>query len=299
MRKGIGWLLVFLGSFALVAGILVKFYAADALQVTPENVDSVTRLSGTTDRLNAAEGETELMDVKVTSVTQTDTQRSDDEVVAWVNTTCVVKDLPDTPDCVDADDPQNRLITATIDVFATDRKTALAVNDEKYLSDDAVPHEGLVNKWPFGAEKEDYPYWDGVLGEAVTAEYTGTEDLDGLEVYVYEVTIDEEPAEVVSGIDGLYSAEKTIKVEPKTGAIIYQEQRDVRTLPNGDPLNDLQVAFTDEQLETSIQDGKDGVSQINLISNTVPIIAIIAGIVLLALGLFMVLGAGRRRSHEA
>lgn len=298
MRKAIGWLLVVLGSFALVVGILVKVYAADALQVTPENVDSVTRLSGTTDRLNPAEGETELMDVKVTSVTQTDTQRSDDEVVAWVNTTCVVKDLPDTPDCVDADDPQNRLITATIDVFATDRKTALAVNDEKYLSDDAVPHEGLVNKWPFGAEKKDYPYWDGLLGEAVTAEYTGTENLDGLEVYVYEVSIDEEPAEVVSGVDGLYSAEKTIKVEPMSGSIIYQEQRDVRTLPNGDPLNDLQVAFTDEQLEQSIADGKDAVSQLNLISTTVPIAAIAAGIVLLILGLFMVT-RGRRSREDA
>lgn len=294
MRKAIAWLVIGLGSFALVAGLLVRFYAADALRVTPQEVDSVTRLSGTTDRLDSATGETTLMDVKVTSVTQTDTQRSDDDVVAWVNTTCVVRDLPGTPDCVDADDPQERLITATVDVFATDRKTALAVNDEQYMSDGAVPHEGLVNKWPFGAEKKDYPYWDGVIGEAVTAEYQDTENLDGLEVYVYEVTIEEEPAEVVSGVQGLYSAEKTIKVEPMSGQIVYQEQRDVRTLPNGDPLNDLQVAFTDEQLDLGIQDGKDAVSQLNLIGTTVPIAGIVGGLVLLALGIFLLL----RGRHE-
>ncbi len=286
MRKVIGWLLATIGAFALVLGLLLQFWGADALKVTPKEVDSVTRLTGTTDRLDPSTGETNLMDVKVTSVTQTDTERSDDDVVAWVNTTCVVRDEPGTPDCVDGED--DRLITATIDTFATDRKTALAVNDEKYLADDAVPHEGLINKWPFGAEKKDYPYWDGMLGRAVDAVYTGTENLDGLEVYVYEVTVEDEPAEVVSGIQGLYSAEKTIKVEPMSGQIVYQEQRDVRTLPNGDPLNDLQVAFTDEQLEQGIKDGKDAVSQLTLIGKTVPIAGIIGGLVLLALGIFLI-----------
>ena len=105
MRKGISWLLMVLGAFSLVAGLLVLFYAADALKRTPMEVDTVTRLSGTADKLNPLKGETELLDVKVASITQTDSQRSDDDVVAWVNTTCVVLDLPDTPDCVDADDP--------------------------------------------------------------------------------------------------------------------------------------------------------------------------------------------------
>ena len=47
------------------------------------------------------------------------------------------------------------------DDFATDRITALAVNDPQYLPADAAPHEGLINKWPFEAEKKTYPYWDG------------------------------------------------------------------------------------------------------------------------------------------
>lgn len=294
MRKGISWLLMVLGAFSLVAGLLVLFYAADALKRTPMEVDTVTRLSGTADKLNPLKGETELLDVKVASITQTDSQRSDDDVVAWVNTTCVVLDLPDTPDCVDADDPQKRLVSATVDIFATDRKTALSVNDEKYTGDSAIPHEGLVNKWPFDTEKKDYPYWDSMLERAVTATYEGTEDLDGLEVYVFKVVIDEEEAEVVKGIDGLYSAEKTIKVEPMSGSIVYQQNRDVRTLPNGDPLNDLLVEFTPEQQELSIQDGKDAVSQLTLISRTAPIALIALGVLLVAGGIFLQARSRRR-----
>ena len=106
---------------------------------------------------------------------------------------------------------------------------------------------------------EPAPAWPGVFGRrrggqgdafrslfAAAPEYTGTEDLDGLEVYVFEMNVDEVDAEVVSGIQGLYTLEKTMKVDPLTGSIVYQSQRDVRTLPNGDPLIDLQVEFTED-----------------------------------------------------
>ena len=59
------------------------------------------------------------------------------------------------------------LITAGIDIFATDRCRPSAV-DDKNLPGDAVVHEGLVNKWPFDAEKKTYPYWDGAIGQPST-----------------------------------------------------------------------------------------------------------------------------------
>ena len=96
----------------------------------------------------------------------------------FVNSLCLVIDEGDVPDCVDADDPEGRLISASTDVFATDRSTAEAVNGE-YLPAGAEEKEGLINKWPFDAEKKDYPYWDGLLGAPVDAVYDSTETLEG------------------------------------------------------------------------------------------------------------------------
>jgi hypothetical protein len=303
MRKAIGWVLVGLGTFLLIGGLLLRFYAAPSLKTTPLSVSSTTYLSGTADKLNPGTGEIEDLDVKVTSVTESDDDASDDDVAVFVNTTCVVKDEPDTPDCVDAgteEEPDERLVTATTDVFATDRSTALSLTDEQdddYLPSDAVAHEGLVNKWPFDAEKKDYPYWDGLLGEAVTAQYTGTEDLNGLETYVYQVMVQDQPAEVVSGVEGVYSLEKTLKVDPTTGSIIYQSNHDVRTLPNGDPLLDLQVEFTDAQVEENVADAKDSGSSLRLATVILPVVGLVLGLLLIAGGLFLVFG-GRDRSDE-
>lgn len=297
MRKVIGWIMIVLGTFLLVAVVLIRVYALDQLKVTPLSVDTTTHLDGSADKLNPLKGKVENLDVKVTSVTKTDDEASDSNVVVFVNTTCVVLDLPDTPDCVDAKDPQERLVSATTDVFATDRETALAIpasEMDKYLPADATPHEGLVNKWPFDSQKKDYPYWDDLLKKAVPAQYVGTETLDGMEVYVYEVKVDPTKTEVVSGIKGLYSAEKTIKVDPITGAIVYQRNHDVRTALNGDPLIDLDVDFTDDQIKASVDEARDGDNQLKMIGVIVPIVGGILGVLLIAVGLFLAL----RRRHD-
>jgi len=299
MRKVIGWIMIVLGTFLLVAVVLIRVYALDALKVTPLSVDQTTHLAGTADKLNPATGKVENLDVKVRDVTKTDDAKSDGQVVVWVDATCVVEDLPDTPDCVDAKDPQERLISATTDVFATDRKTALAIDQDqmdKYLPADAVPHEGLVNKWPFDAQKKSYPYWNGLLEKAVPADYIGTETVGGMDSYVYQVKIDPTKAEVVQGIKGLYSGETTIKVDPITGAILYQRNHEIRTALNGDPLIDLDVAFTDDQVKASVKQAEDGVSQLHLIGVVVPIGGGVLGVLLIAGGLFLVLRSPRR--HE-
>ncbi|UUZ58854.1 DUF3068 domain-containing protein [Nocardioides sp. B-3] len=216
MRKIIGWVLLGLGAFLLVTGLLATVWVPQQVERTPLDVDSTTHLSGTADKLNPASGETEAIDVKATSVTKTDSKRSDDDVVVFVNTTCLVIDEGDVPDCVDADDPRERLVSATSDVFSTDRYDALAVNG-KYLPAGAEEKEGLVNKWPFNTEKKDYQYWDGSVGAPVTAAYDSTEDLDGLETYKFHILLDETPAEIIEGVRGTYSRDKYIWVEPRTG----------------------------------------------------------------------------------
>lgn len=291
MRKIVAWLLLGLGSFLLVAALTVVVWGADAVKKTPLDTDSVTNLTGVADKLNPVTGEIETIDVKATSLTKSDAELSDDNVVVFVSTVCLVIDEDDVPDCVDKDD--DRLVSASSDVFATDRHTAEAVNDPQYLPPTADEKSGLINKWPFDAEKKDYTYWDGILAEAVDATYDGTETLEGLETYKYHVLVEDAPAEVVEGVDGVYSQDKYLWIDPTTGSIINQTQHEVRELEDGSPLLDLQLGFTEDQVSANAADAKDNGGSLGLLTETLPLVGFIGGVLALLAGAFLFLRARR------
>jgi hypothetical protein len=307
VRKIFGWLAVGLGAFLLVAAGMSVWWADEEVKRTPLDVDSVTRLDGTASRIDTENGGLDDYDVRATSFTQADSEASDDDVVVFVSNTCLVVDVPSTPDCGrrgtgDDADP-NVISVSEPTVFATDRRTALAVNDSEYLPEGTPETEGLVNKWPFDVEKSDYPVWDGLLGEPVTATFDREEEVNGLNTYVFELSVSDEPAEVVDGTDGLYSQDKTYWIEPKTGTIIDQTQSEVRALEDGTVLLDLEISFTDDQVSANVEDTQSNVDSLDLLTSTVPKVGLWVGIPLLLLGLVLVaLGRGtssrRNRTTE-
>lgn len=294
MRKAVP-VLFGLGGFLLIAGLVAALWAPGVVKRTPLDVDSTTYLSGQAAKLNLSTREMETNPVKATSITKTDSKISDDKVVAFTNSSCLVIDRDDVPDCVDGTD--ERLISASTDVFATDRKTALAVNDGKYLPADAEDHEGLVNKFPFDAKKKSYPYWDGVAGEAVTARYDRTVELEGLQTYVYKISLQSMPIEIAEGVDGTYDDVKELYVEPVTGAIVNQTDDQQRALADGTQVLDLQLAFTEDQVKTSVADAEDKSGSIKLITRTVPIVGIAGGLLLILVGAVLLMRSnGSRRA---
>ncbi|WP_435741476.1 DUF3068 domain-containing protein [Nocardioides sp. SYSU DS0663] len=292
MRKILGRLLLAVGGFLLIAGVLATVWAPGVVKKTPIDVDTTTRLDGVATKL----GET--FPVQVTSVTRSDTEASTDETAIWVNTSCVVDNSEgDAPDCVDGDDP--RLVSASIGTFATDRETALATDHEN-LPPGTTPYEGIVNKFPFDAEARDYPYWDGTIGRAVPAEFVETTEIDGLDVHHYRVEVLDEDIEVAEDTPGSYSQTVDIFVEPDTGAVVNQQQSQQRYLEDGTQVLDLNVAFTDEQLETSIADAKDNKASLALITSTLPLVGFLGGAVALVAGvLLLVTGRRKTSTHEA
>lgn len=295
MNRIVGWLLTSVGAFLLVAALVAQFWAPGMVEKTPLEVNSTTYLDGTADKLNTSTGEVENLPVKVTSVTKTDSEASDDDVVVFVSTQCVVVDEGDPADCVEANDPQNRLINASTDVFATDRVTAEPVEAEGYLPEGSEQKSGLINKFPFNTEKKSYEVWDSILKEAVPAEFDRVERLDGLETYVFAVEVPETPATVVGDVEGIYSLEKELWIEPRTGSIIRQAQVDTRTTEDGDTLIALDIAFTDEQVSDNVASARDSIDQLDLITKTVPLVGFIGGALLLLVGLFISLRS--RRQH--
>lgn len=296
MRKGFGIGLTVLGGFLVTLAILAQFWAPGQLMKTPLDTDSLTLLDGTAE-LSDGTGGTDEFPVKAFSVTRADSERSDSDVIVFQNSSCLVKDEGEIDECVSASDSQERLLSAGTDNFATDRRTGEAVDDPKYLPPSAEDKTGLVNKWPFLAEKKTYQYWDGFAGKAVDATYEGTETVDGLEVYVYNIAVSDAPIEVTDGVQGTYSTDRTIWVDPTTGAIVNQFETQERLDGEGNVFLALDYGFTDAQIADNAATAKSNSSSLNLIRNTVPLIGWVVGIPALLVGI--ALQVMRRRSAAA
>jgi hypothetical protein len=297
MRKIAAPLLIGLGAFLLVAAVIAQVWAPDQVERTPLDTDNTTYLSGDAQVAGGEDLELEATPVKAFSSNKVDSDASDDDVAVWETSLCVVRDEGDIDACVDADDPEGRLITAESEVFATDRYTAMTVDNGDYLPADTPQLDGLQNKWPFGSEKKTYPVWDGLVGEAVDATYEGTEDYDGLETYHYVASVDADDVEVLDGVQGSYTATTDYYIEPRTGTIIDQVVHQERVADGIGKILEMDLSFTDDQVATNVDDTDANISTLRLIETIVPIVGYVGGALALLVGIgLMVL---RRRSESA
>ena len=299
-RGGHSWLatvLMALGVFLIVAGALAMFYLPSQLEKAPTDTDEVTNLSGVgllpanfADPANLAQ-----VNLSVVKPTKADQNATTSEVVVYDTAQCLMIDDGDLPEdtCVDAKDPAGRLVTISLDRFATDRVTGMAVNDEEFVGPDAVQHEGLINKFPFNVEKKTYPVWDGVVGAAVDATYEGTDTVNGLDVYVFKTSVEATDVEVLPDIMGAYKDEATYYVEPRTGAIQNKVEHQERFLGADQLFLQLDVEFTDDQITETVDSTKSSIQLLNIATLYFPIAAYILGLVLIVLSVVI----SRRRAR--
>jgi hypothetical protein len=170
-------------------------------------------------------------------------------------------------------------------------------------------------KFGFGLKQQDYNYFDTTIRAATPAVFQGTDEIDGLEVYVFEQVIEptqigtlEVPGDLVGSKDDsfvaprFYSNTRTLYVEPTTGVIINGTEQQLQTLRGPDGTDQLtiieaQLGFTDDNIANAVVNAENGKSALGLVTTTVPLIAVVLGFVLTALGVFLAVGA--RRSDEA
>ncbi len=292
MLKWLSRALLAVGALLLVVGLVSQFWAPQKVERVPLDTDNTTHLSGHAEVINGKTGKVDSVDVRATNLTRVDSKKSDDRNVVWTSVSCLVKDVPG-PDCGlegqgSAADPN--VINISTDAFVTDRHTGFAVNSAKYLpAGSGIQPTGLMNKFPFNSAKKTYPMWDSMLARPVDAVYTGTQRTDGVLTYLYKSSVNHEPADVAAGIKGFYSSDVTYVVEPVTGALINQIQHEVRTTESGSTLLNLDLQFTPAQIKTNLSDAKGNVSQLNLITHTLPLLGWVLGLPLLLIGIVMVI----------
>lgn len=280
-----------LGVFLVVAGIIALTWAPGVVKKTPLDVDTVTVYTGEAAKIDPASGDFETRPVYAITHTRADSEASTSEHVLFVTAQCAVFDTGGEKVCVDGED--ENLITASVDVFATDRTTALSVDDPE-LPADAVPHEGLVNKFPFDVEKKAYPFWDGTIGRAVDIEYQDTETVDGLETYRFSYTVTDEPIEVATGVEGTYDNVITVNVDPRTGSIVKSGQDQQRYLADGTQALDIQVVTDDDTVKTAVDEAKANGSSLTLLLTVVPVVGFVGGALCLLAGALLL---ARRRDR--
>lgn len=292
-KKRGGWLgfvLVGLAAFLVVAGLLFQFWAPDQLKRAPIDTDEVTELEGVALLpANFAEPTNlEQADIRVYQGTTSDTDKSDDDVAVYDEYTCLLRDEGELEGCVDAEDPEGRLVTADLDRYATDRRTGEAVNDVKYVGEDAIPHTGLINKWPFDVEKKSYEMWDGVVGDSVEAKFVEETTLKGLDVYVFETDVTAEDVNILSDVPGTYINQATWYVDPVTGSIVGKKEHQERFLNGEDLVLNLDFEFTEAEYTQKVEDAKSNIQLLNLVTTTLPIVFYIAGALCLVAGVLLI-----------
>ncbi|MFW6774679.1 DUF3068 domain-containing protein [Nocardioides sp. CPCC 205120] len=301
MRKFGSWALLGLGAFLVIAALVARLWGLPAAERTPLDTDSRTTLSGEASGAVVQVGDGEPQPVKALNVTKADSERSDDDVIVFAAYTCLVVDEDLEPDeyCLTGED--RRIVTiGEPDVFATDRSDAVAVDRGDYVPEDYEQKQGLVNKWPFRVEQKDYDVWDDVLGEAVTAEYVGTESVEGLRTYKFEYSVQDQETEIADGVQGTYSQTKVYWIDPTTGAIIKQTQDETRTTATGDVALDIELAYTDETVKNNVASAEDNAGTLKLLGTWIPLVGGILGLILLLAGAFLLVtaGGGGRRTRD-
>ena len=282
-----------LGAFLLVAGILAVGYAPGVVKKIPLDVDTTTIYSGEAAKIDPLTGAFDTKPVYAIRRTKADSKLSSDDHVILEEQACAVFDTGGARECVNGNDPD--LITASLEIFALDRVSAVAVED-KNLPPDAIHPEGLVNKFPFDVEKKSYPFWDGDIGRAVDIEYVGEKTLFGLDTYEFSYNLNDEPIDVAEGIPGTYSNVVTVYVDPKTGSIVKSGQDQQRYLDDGTPVLDIQIAGTDETVKDAVDEAKTNGKMLTLLLTVVPIIGFAGGALCLLAGLALIM---RERSNGA
>ncbi|WP_313023641.1 DUF3068 domain-containing protein [Mobilicoccus sp.] len=214
-------------------------------------------------------------------------------------------------------------VIMSVDGVSIDRHTGMSTNCcgdtvstgtiENPSATEDIRHEGLFFKFPFDAQKQNYPFWDQKLKGTEDARFIREEQLQGINTYVYEQNIPNTrlPGEqqVPRAMFGTgtgnvtahqeYANIRTFWVEPNTGIIIRaQEDIDQRAVSEAGTVTIARgvIGYTPEtQAALAAEYGPKG-RQLSFIQNDLRTIGIGLGALLLAVGLALLFWT-RRESY--
>jgi len=307
MRRVIGLTASGLGTFFVVVALLMHFYVVGVAVKFPLNEYLVSTLVGhnvsyfSVAKLNELSGVT----MQVTATVEGDVAAGTSTRAVWTEFSY-------------AYDQTNGLIYQySIQRLAFDRRTGVLIGNccgDSIGTDTALHLSGQGYVWPFNTQKRTYQVFDTTLLKPEPATYQGTATIDGITTYKFveqvpptQYTTQTLPGSLVGEsqpsvtLGQYYQATNTSWVDPVTGAPVETEKNQQVTLRDSTGAVRLNLfsgdlKMTPASIAASAKMVKSDDTKANLVITTVPLIAGLLGIVLLAFGLVLVLR--RRPEYE-
>ncbi len=308
MRRILGPVLVGVGCFLLATALLVRFYAYPQLAVVPVNQNSVTKLEAPDatyfDTATLTEKQTDFSIENLTLGDVEATEKAGGDTRVWFGSTSIRAS-------------DGTIISRSQERVAFDANSGAAINCCEAFSETtegdrvAANRSGQLLKFPFNTQKKTYKWWDGTLGATVDMKFVKESDFDGINSYVFNAVVPktdvgerEVPGSILGEDDAsvtatsMYENEKTLWVEPETGAILDRNEHTVTTLAyDGEDrvtATDANIEYTDETVQGNVEDLGSKGKQLGLARMTAPIGMGVLGLLLVGLGILL----GRRRQEN-
>ena len=302
MRRLLPLVLVGLGTCLIIAAPLLRFYGYSKLAVAVQNPHLVIDMQATGahvfDPGTSSEITTDLSIVQKTDGDPQAQAKAPSGTRVWFTTTSTR-------------DANGGILQRSMSRTAFDASTAAlkpccgsfaTVVDEAIAKDE---RSGLFLRFPFNTHQGSYKLWDDALKRTQTVTYKGTTHIDGLTVYRFQETVPattvgttQLPAATVglpgkgqATLDEVYANDRTLYVEPRTGAIINDKQHLTRTLESEGKtvrtVMDADIAYTPAQIKKNVDKYQGRAGDLRMVRSLLPLIFLLAGIVLLGAGLVL------------
>ena len=332
MRRALSLALLTLGVFAVAVAVLLPTYVYPSLAKVPLDQNTTAVLEGQASKVLAVaqkDGQPspeirQNVNLTATAKVQANFARAEmtegSDVAVWMLAIQVV----DTAD--------NTIVNASKRQVCFDRRTsegyvpAAGETDPKCQPDSSYVAEpdtaaatppgqtpperdvnhnqpGLNFKFPFGTEKKDYQVYEDTTEQPVTAKFSGTDQVNGVDVYKFvqkvpdtQLQREKVPGSLVGAdqdsVDAtlFYSGTITTWVEPVTGVEIKQTQEQHQELrvdgqTGATTVFDGALTFNAKTIADLVDQANANKGKLQFITTTGPIVFGIAG------GLFLIAGA--------
>ncbi|MBV2362144.1 DUF3068 domain-containing protein [Streptomonospora nanhaiensis] len=306
MRRTVAVVCIALGVFCLALAPMLRYWMAESLMRAPLDQYSrtVNHGEGVT-YFNAEEMESiENATVEAYTTVRGDVAASSDDIAVWDQFTWV------------EDIERDFAFQSTYRRAGHDRVTGEGVDCcDASVNDDAVEQSGQIYKFPFLTEQRDYEFFDTTSRLTRPITFEGVEEVNGVETYRFEQVIEDVkigertlPADLlgmdqegdVTG-DEMYSITRTYWIEPTTGAPIgLSEDQHRAVVVDGEErlvLFDGEMVWDEQTIENNIENARQGMTVLPLLRTTLPIVLLVAGVALVALGGVLMIGTGDRRER--
>ncbi|WP_433420578.1 DUF3068 domain-containing protein [Microtetraspora malaysiensis] len=297
MRRLVGLVLLAAGAFFIVLAPLVKFVDAGQLIQAPADQYSITYLRAENAQYFSKPDLKVLTGtVDITVTTRGDVKEAKDDHVVWDQFTSASDVTNGRPG-----------ISWTEFRSAFNKYDGAGVNCcGANVDSEPVQLEGQIYLFPFGVEKKTYKVFNSSTRKAYDAVFAGEDTIEGLSVYKFvqqvpPTVVDSlnlpasllgmtEPGDVAA--DRVYDGVNTFWVEPRTGAPVKQEQQRHEVLKTRDgverrPAFVATAVMTPKSVSDLAKTVRGNLSQITLITITLPLVSLILGVALILGGIVL------------